>query len=132
MNMKEALALQKQKKHKYGAKRVRHPGYSFASQLEASVFEMLKLLERAGEIKDIRTQVSVFLTDARIEYKADFSYIGVKTGETIYAEAKGYSQPTWELKRRLWQHYGPGLLVVYKGSASRPFIYETIIPIIKE
>lgn len=101
-------------------------GYTVASKLEGSVLSMLLLRVRAGEIRDLKTQVNVYLTDARILYQADFSY--QENGEEIYAEAKGFETPVWKIKLRLWKHYGPGKLLIYKGSAKRFYLEETVIP----
>lgn len=115
-------------KHKYGATRVSHAGYSFASKLEASVFQMLTLMERAGEIADIQVQDTVYLTDARIQFIPDFKYKNLKTGEYEWAEAKGFERPEWKIKRKLWMYYGFGPLHIWKGTWIKPVLIETITP----
>lgn len=112
-------------KSKYGAKPTKHAGYSFASKGEAGCFDMLSLLEKAGKIRDIKTQVTVYLTRARIIYKPDFQFEDLDLSETVYAEYKGFETPEWRIKRRLWMHYGPGRLRIYKG---RMNLVEEIIP----
>lgn len=106
---------------------ISHHGYSFASKMERDLFDYLKLLEKAKEISNIKLQVSVYLTEARILYKPDFSY--EKENETIYAEMKGFETAVWRIKRRLWKHYGPGILEVYKTNRSGVYLHETIIPV---
>lgn len=113
---------------KYGQKKQRRGGRSFDSKLEANVFEMLRLRELAGEITEIKQQVNVHLTKARILYKPDYSYIDCETQETIYVEAKGFETPVWRIKRRLWKCYGPGPLMVYRGANQNFFLKETLIP----
>lgn len=115
-------------RHKYKAKRSERAGYSFASKLEASVFDHLMLLQKAGEIKDLKCQDTVYLTDARIIYKPDFRFVDVKTGETIWAEAKGVELGPWRQKLKLWRFYGPGPLHIYKGHHLRPTLVEVVIP----
>ncbi|NJM09711.1 MAG: DUF1064 domain-containing protein [Bdellovibrionaceae bacterium] len=114
------------KSQKYGAIRVKRAGLSFASQGEANLYEHLLWLERAGKIRAIRCQVSVYLTKAKILYKPDFSFVGVDTGELIYAEFKGFETPEWRIKRRLWMHYGPGRLQVFKGGGAALRLVEEI------
>lgn len=99
-------------------------GISFASKAEAALYQVLKLRESQGEIEDIKCQVQVYLTEAKILYKPDFSY--TKNGKTIWAEFKGFETAVWRIKRRLWKHYGPGPLEVYKGSSKNVFLFETI------
>jgi hypothetical protein len=113
---------------KYGAKRTERAGYSFASKLEAAVFDMLKLQEKAGEISSLQCQVQVRLTDAGIIYKPDFKFFDERLRCDVYAEAKGYETAEWRIKLRLWRSYGPGLLRIYKGSAARITLADEIVP----
>lgn len=115
-------------KAKYGAKKQELDGHSFASKLEASVYQMLKLRERAGEIKILQVQDHVYLTRARIQYIPDFRCLDLATGEEFFVEAKGFEAPTWPLKKKLWKHYGPKKLEVWKGTYLRPVLDEVIIP----
>lgn len=112
--------------HKYGAKKVEHhAGYSFGSKLEAAVYNILYLLQKAGEIKEIQVQDSVYLTDAEILYKPDFR-VTCPDGFVYWVEAKGFETPEWRIKRRLWMKYGPGELQIWMGSASKPYLKEKI------
>jgi hypothetical protein len=110
---------------KYGNTKTSLDGYSFSSKLEASVYSLLLL---QPFVKVLQVQDHVYLTDARILYIPDFKCLKTDTGEIYWVEAKGYSTDVWAIKRRLWKHYGPGRLEVYKGSAARPCLSETIIP----
>ena len=105
-----------------------YSGHSFASQLEAAVFEILKLREKAGEIKDIQHQDHVYLTDARICYIPDFKYFDTQLNDFAWAEAKGFETDVWKIKKKLWKFYGPGHLFIYKGSKTRVNLFETVIP----
>lgn len=99
---------------------------SFASKGEAGLYDHLLMREKAGEISDIKTQVQVYLTDAKILYKPDFSYI--ENGKIRFAEFKGFECGIWRIKRRLWKFYGPAPLEVYKGTYPRLKITEVIEP----
>lgn len=112
---------------KYRNKRTKISGRSFASRFEGDLFLMLEHLQKIGEIRDLKCQVSCYLTDARILYKPDFSF--VRDGQTVFAEAKGFETAVWRIKRRLWKHYGDGVLEVYKQGRSGPFLSETITPV---
>jgi len=89
-------------RNKYGAVRVRVDGISFASKKEAGRFLELRLLEKAGAIAELvtqpvfplhiqelwRSQAPIVVTQAG-HYRADFSYIDLKTGEIVIEDVKG-------------------------------------------
>lgn len=114
--------------NKYRNQKVNQDGYTFASKLEAAIYNHLKLLERAKEYTDIKCQLQVRLGPSGIIYKPDFSAVNTKTGETEYFEAKGFKTNAWLMKRRLWKTYGPGLLHVYEGRHNMYKLKETIKP----
>lgn len=118
----------KRSSNKFNAVKSSSDGYSFGSKLERAVYEILKLQQAAGELKILKTQECIYLTDARILYKPDFTCEDSINGEVFWVEAKGLKTPVWAIKKRLWTAgYGPGKLIVYEGNHSRLFISETII-----
>lgn len=117
---------------KYGAKKVESYGMSFASKGERSTYEYLKYLELAGEIKVIQAQDHVYLSAARILYIPDFKIFDVKLNKEVWIEFKGVETPVWRIKRRLWIHYGPGLLRVYKKTGRSLSMTEELVPIEQE
>jgi len=116
------------KKSKYGSTKVNFHGRSFGSKLEAAVYQMLLAREQAGEISDIKCQVNVHLTMAKILYIADFSFFDNVVLKVVYCESKGFESPEWRLKRKLWMHFGPGKLEIWKGTYKRPTLSEVITP----
>ena len=98
------------------------------SHLEAIRWWDLKLLERAGKIKDLRRQVEFELIPAQYEtyerfsksgnrlkdgvklverkccYRADFVYTDVETGKTIVEDTKGFKTKDYLIKRKLMLH----------------------------
>lgn len=115
--------------NKYKARRTERAGMSFASKAEGKLFDHLTLLQKAGELRELRSQVSVYLTAARIQYIADFQYFDVRAGQITWAEMKGFETPEWRLKRRLWAAgYGPGTLRVFKMGRADVMLVETIKP----
>jgi len=102
-------------------KKTKLDGYTFASKLEAAVYALL----RQDKTLTIQTQDHVYLTDARILYIPDFKCTPVE-GDPFWVEAKGFETDVWRIKRRLWKHYGFGKLLIYKGSAARPYLDETL------
>gem|GEM_PF-1741262 len=118
---------------KYGGsqkKKIEHAGHWFDSKLEASLFDLLALRERGGEISALTHQPgTVFLSSARIQYRPDFRYFNKKTGEEEYAEAKGFPNDKWPMKKKLWKTFGPGTLHIYMGSYRSLKLTETIVPL---
>lgn len=118
------MSFFKRTSNKYGAKK----SGDFPSKLEASVYQLLLLREKAKEISEIKRQVRVELTDACIATKVDFSFTENSTGQTVFCEAKGVETERWNLIKRLWRFYGAGPLEIFKGTYMRPQLVETIIP----
>lgn len=106
---------------------VSHDGQGFPSQLERDVYEYQVMRQKSGEIKNLRRQVQVYLTEAKILYKPDYAWELTSNDQTEYGEAKGFETEVWRIKRRLWKHYGPGTLYVYKHAGrSNVALAETI------
>ena len=116
-------------KSKYKAQKTTHKGYSFASKGEANCFDMLTLLEKAGEIKILQLQPQVHLTLARILYKPDFKILVTSSETVAYCEFKGYDCPVWKIKKRLWEYYGPAPLRIYRQRGNRIVLVEELVPI---
>ena len=101
---------------KYKNKKKQLDGITFDSTIEANRYRELKLLERAGKIKDLQRQVSYTLIPAQRDasgklierscrYVADFVYR--IDGETIVEDVKGVRTPEYKIKRKLMlQLYG--------------------------
>ena len=96
---------------KYGAKKTQVDGITFASKAEARRYGELKLLERAGEISDLRLQPgfelapSVKFTGAAratpaLRYRADFSYLDA-SGRRIIEDVKGMPTTAYRMRRHL-------------------------------
>lgn len=124
MTRDEVLALLRKKSNKYGAVRSGGKG----SKLEHSVFQILQFREKAKEITDLRSQHTVILTNAKIHWACDFSFTDCKTGELVYAEAKGVTTERYGIVEKLWRFYGPARLEVWRGHWKQPYLHETIIP----
>lgn len=89
---------------KYHAQRTKVDDITFASKKEAMRYRELKLLERAGEIQDLRLQVPYVLIEKSkygraIKYVADFVY--QENGQTVVEDSKGFKTDIYKLKKRL-------------------------------
>jgi hypothetical protein len=107
-----------------------HRTAGFASRLEAQRASELTILARAGHIYDLRTQPQVYLTDAGIGYRPDFSYIEIDCNgqnRLIYEDTKGFETDRWRIIKKLWKVYGPGpLRVMVRASGNRIMMKEEI------
>jgi hypothetical protein len=100
---------EKPKKQKYGAQRIVVDGITFDSKKEAGRWAELKLLERAGEIINLRRQVVVPLEGRdgpllarkgrQMRITVDFGYVEVATGLMVYEDAKGLPTRDYEVRR---------------------------------
>ena len=113
-----------EKKSKYGNEPVIVDGIRFDSKNESRRYFYLKLLERAGEIKDLKYHVLFELIPqitreeivhlktkdkvvTRVEqqarhYEADFTYTIVSTGEEVVEDFKGDETDLFKFKAALF------------------------------
>lgn len=104
-------SLKQTKNSKYGAVKTEIDGIVFDSKHEASRYKELHLLERAGEITNLRLQVPFELIPKSkygmpIRYIADFVYNDLN-GSLIVEDAKGVKTLVYKLKRRIMaEKYG--------------------------
>ena len=101
---------------KYGAKPMVVDGYRFDSTKEARRYRELRLLEKAGHIRDLELQPRFPLDvlemhrrrgDARVKncgyYTADFRYVDAETAATVVEDVKSGPTKTaaYRLRKRL-------------------------------
>jgi len=89
------------KKNKFGARKKEVDGVTFDSTKEAKRYQALKLMEQAGQIRDLRTQVEYLLIpkqkkpagglERAASYSADFVYLD-SDGNQVVEDVK--SEPT--------------------------------------
>ncbi len=114
------------------AKALRPGGLSFASKLEAAVYDMLLMQEKTGQIKIEEIQSSVRLTKAQIRCLPDFRIFDNELNCQVWIEAKGCELDRWKLIKKLWRFYGPGPLRIYKGHYAKLYLDEIIIPTMED
>lgn len=96
---------------KYNNKKITMDGQKFDSKKEASRYRELRLLEKAGVIKELRMQVKFTLipsqrdeatgkvVERECSYKADFVY--EEDGKTVVEDVKGFRTKEYIIKRKL-------------------------------
>ena len=108
--------------NKYGNKKVTIGNETFDSLKEYRRFSELKLLQRAGRIKDLERQVKFVLIPTQREpdttgvrggvkkgnvieqecsYVADFVYINTADGKKVVEDTKGFRTKDYIIKRKL-------------------------------
>jgi hypothetical protein len=104
--MKIQPSFARKARTKYGAKKTQVGEVTFDSKKEAQRFMELQLLERAGEISNLRRQVKIDLmgqhrplytrTGRKMRYTADFAY--VEDGVEVIEECKGHWTRDFEVR----------------------------------
>ena len=101
---------------KYRNKKIVIDNIKFDSNLEATRFKELKLLQRTKQISNLRLQVPFLLQESfkkngkayrKIEYIADFVY--EENGQTIVEDTKGMKTETFKIKQKLFEYKYPDL-----------------------
>jgi hypothetical protein len=92
------------KPHKYGARACVVNGIRFPSRREANRYSELRLLERAGKIAHLETQVRLPLEVNGMlisHYVADFKYFDTDARLIVHEDAKGFPTDIYRLKKKL-------------------------------
>lgn len=98
------------RRHKFNAHRVELDGIKFASGAEASRYQILKLMEKAGKIAGLTLQPKFVLVPAcvvrgqkqrAICYQADFQY--TENGLTVVEDVKGWPTRESILKMKMFR-----------------------------
>lgn len=102
--------------NKYRNRKIVVDNIRFDSNLEATRYRELKLLQRAKEISNLRLQVPFVLQEGfkkngrtyqAIKYIADFVY--EEKGQTIVEDTKGMKTETFKIKQKLFEYKYPNL-----------------------
>ena len=110
--------------NKYRNKKVTVNGITYDSKKEAQRHAILKMMERAGRIRELRRQVKYVLIPAQYEpdeisargrtkrgklierecsYVADFVY--EENGKTVVEDTKGFRTADYKLKRKMMLYF---------------------------
>jgi hypothetical protein len=108
--MRDAPAERAKRGQKYGNTKVEDGGLKFDSKAEHKRWQYLAMLERAGEIRELRMQVPFQLIPAQVSpdgrkirpttYLSDFCYLD-GGGNLVVEDVKGAATDVWKLKQKL-------------------------------
>lgn len=134
MGLDEVNAVPKPR-NKYGARKTVVDGVHFPSKLEAAVW--CAILKHPNGFTCVKRYPSVRLP-GNVTWKIDFESFewdlvlsketGVDVWRSCYHEAKGVETADYKVKLKLYREFGDRPLHIWKGSAKKPFISETVIP----
>lgn len=98
---------------KYHSKKIILDNIKFDSKKEGNRYEELKILEKAGLIKELELQKVFELqpsfkkngkTYRKITYKADFYYYDNHLKRYIVEDAKGFKTEVYKIKKKLFEY----------------------------
>lgn len=90
--------------NKYNAKKITIGGIVFDSEKEGKRYGELRMLERGGEISDLKIhpRYSIEINGIYICYvELDFEYYSTRLNTKVYEDSKGLDNPLSKLKRKL-------------------------------
>jgi len=96
---------------KYKNKKTIIDGITFDSQKESNRYLELKLLEKAGQIRELELQPEFELlpkiikhnkTYRKTQYIADFKYFDIKAKKYIVEDVKGFKTKEFRLKEKMF------------------------------
>lgn len=98
---------------KYHNKKIQYDGYTFDSIKEKNYYIKLKLLEKAGKIKELELQKEYELqpsyklnnkTSRKITYRADFTYKTTEDDKLHVVDVKGFRTDVYRLKKKIFEY----------------------------
>ena len=108
-------------KSKYRAVRTNVDGIVFASKKEARRYCDLKILECAGEIRDLELQPAfpfsingrkvTFPSGRQAKYIADFAYFDVVLNRRVVLDVKGMKTEIYKLKKAIVEAMFPDVVI---------------------
>lgn len=102
---------------KYHSVKVKLDGYTFDSKAEAARYGELRLLEKAGEITELKVHPDYQLInpfqyrgkwDRGVIYEGDFEYLDSE-GAVVVEDVKGMMTPVFRLKYKLFIRKYPNI-----------------------
>lgn len=107
------MIIYKQNKNKYSNEKIIIDGHKFDSKKEGNRYLELKLLQKAGVIKELELQKEFILLDGfkkngvtykKISYYADFYYYDNERQKYIVEDTKGFKTDVYRIKKKLFEN----------------------------
>ena len=107
--------------NKYYNKKLIVDGIKFDSKKEAKRYLELKLLKRAGKIRDLELQPEFVLQPSYINnkgksiraitYIADFVYYDIEKEKYVIEDTKGFRTDVYKLKKKIFEYKYPNTTI---------------------
>lgn len=115
INLRGGFAGMEPPASKYRNKPTVVDGIRFDSKAEARRWDQLRMMEKAGEITDLKRQVSYALTvNGKLvgRYVGDFQY-ALPSGDIVTEDVKGVETPVFRLKSKIFSAiYGRDIAII--------------------
>lgn len=118
---------QTRRPNKYGAVKVKDGKNTYDSKGEAEMHGTLKLMEKAGLIKDIVHHPAAVSITRFVKYKPDFIYFEIKRQTFVYVDFKGVMGERFSVICNLWKEFGVLPLQIWKKNGNRMYLHKEII-----
>ena len=107
--------------NKYFNKKTIVDEIKFDSKKEAKRYMKLKMLKRAGKIRDLELQAEFILQPKyknakgenirAITYKADFLYYDIEKEKYVVEDTKGFRTDVYKIKKKLFEYKYPNMTI---------------------
>jgi hypothetical protein len=107
-------------RNKYNARKTTVDGIKFDSKAEATMYCELKILEKAGAVKDLKLQPEFELQPAfedcaghktrAIKYRADFSFFDIEQDRYRVVDCKGFKTAVYKLKKKMFDYANKNII----------------------
>lgn len=111
--------------NKYRAEKVTVDGRTYDSKLEHETHEILKMLERNGELKNVRHHEVTLNLIGNLRLKVDFVVFNVKRGIEIAIDSKGKMDLRFQAICQAWPGCGPMPLQIWQRDPKTKRIWMT-------
>lgn len=119
-------AFQTRRGNKYGAVKVKDGGNTYDSRGEHEMHQTLRLMERAGLIKDIIHHPPAVALTRFVNYRPDFKFYDIKRETFVYVEFKGVIGERYRVIKNLWREFGQVPLQEWHKKGTKLFMTDEI------
>jgi hypothetical protein len=112
--------------NKYGAEKVKDGTRTYDSKGECEMHGILRLMERAGLVSDIRHHPAAISLTGKVKYKIDYTIFDEKRKRKIGVEYKGFETERFKIICQIWPDHGPFPLQIWSKKGNRIFMVKEI------
>lgn len=117
---------QVRKSNKYGAEKVKDGARTYDSKMEYEMHAVLKLMERAGQVRNIRHHPAAIQLTEHVTFKIDYIVYDTVRATDIGVEVKGMWAERFRVICQLWPEFGPFPMQVWGKRFGKLFMLKEI------